>query len=62
MATQYVDLTPDQRELYNRIDIDAGYNGRDTRDLLLEASASPEDKAAVAEVFGGPGAGEEFLR
>lgn len=38
-----------------------GY-GRDYRRGLMELDGTPEDKAAVAEVFGGPGAGAEFLR
>jgi hypothetical protein len=36
--------------------------GRDLRDVLIEADGTPEDKAAVAEFLGGPGAGAEFLR
>jgi hypothetical protein len=33
----------------------------DPRDLLAKEDGPAEDKAAVAEVFGGPGAGKEFL-
>jgi hypothetical protein len=56
------DLPESARELGRRISTSADSFGRDLRDLLVEADASPEDKAALAEVWGGPGAGAEFLR
>ncbi len=33
----------------------------DSRDYLAQVDAAPADKAAVAEVLGGPGSGAEFL-
>jgi hypothetical protein len=58
----YDDLNADQRKLYDQLEESSGWSGADLRDLLREADAPAEDKAAVAEVFGGPGAGDEFLR
>jgi len=58
----YDDLNDTQRMLHDRLQQSAGWSGATLRDLLVEATAEPEDKAAVAEVFGGPGAGAEFLR
>lgn len=59
----YLDDQPDHvRELGIRLHREAARNGSDLRDLLAEADASGADKAALAEVWGGPGAGAEFLR
>lgn len=58
--TTYEDLTPAQRDLYDRLDADSA--GNDLRDLLQAEDAPAADKAAVAEVLGGPGAGAEFLQ
>lgn len=57
---KYEDLTTNQQRLFDEIEQD--WTGADLRDLLLESDATAADKAAVAEVFGGPGAGAEFLR
>lgn len=53
------DLTLDQRRLY--LAVMADYSGRDLRDVLAETSAPETDKAAVAEVLGGAGAGQAWL-
>lgn len=58
-TSPYANLTPDQHRLTDHVLSDP--DGRDSRDLLIGATASAEDKAAVAEALGGPGAGEEFL-
>lgn len=60
--TTFDDLTDDQKELHTRLCVRASSFGTDLRDQMLESGASAADKAAVAEVFGGPGAGEEFLQ
>jgi adenine/guanine phosphoribosyltransferase-like PRPP-binding protein len=57
----YDELTPDQRQLHDDLMVSAG-SFQECVDLLREADARAEDKAAVAEVFGGPGAGKEFQR
>ena len=56
----YDDLTDTQKQLHDRLKQSAGWSGADLRDLTLETDALGEDKTAVAEVFGGPGAGAEF--
>lgn len=54
----YQDLTTDQKRLY-----DSAEQAEDSAAYLrADTTATAEDKAAVAEVFGGPGAGKEFLR
>lgn len=58
----YGGLTPVQRQLHDDVQREARQNRRDMRDVLIDADATPGDKAAVAEVYGGPGAGEEFLQ
>jgi hypothetical protein len=58
-ASPYANLTPDQCRLTDEVLNDP--DGRDSRDLLLGAKASAEDKAAVAEALGGTGAGDDFL-
>ena len=55
-------LTEVQRKLGDRINRQARQDGSDRRDLLAAADADPADKTAVAELWGGRGAGEEFLR
>lgn len=54
-------LTLAQQMLHDEVQAKGSWDGRDLRDVLIEADATPEDKAAVAEVFGGQGAGAEFL-
>jgi hypothetical protein len=55
----YHDLTEQQRILLRSAEQHDG----DVRDYLRAHDSAPaEDKAAVAEVIGGPGAGAEFLR
>lgn len=61
MTTTYDDLNPTQQRLHNDVQAAGAWDGRDLRDVLIVADATPEGKAAVAEVFGGPGAGSEFL-
>lgn len=56
----YQDLTADQRRLYDEVEQDS--TGADLRDVLRATRAAAADKAAVAEVLSGPGAGAEFLR
>jgi hypothetical protein len=58
----YDDLTEAQKELHDKLSVSAGWSGANLRDLMLESDAPDGDKAAVAEVFGGLGAGAEFLR
>ncbi len=55
----YDRLTDAQKNLAETIH--RTHRGRDMRDVLVEANGTPEDKAAVAEYLGGPGAGAEFL-
>lgn len=55
-------LTAAQRDLGARINEQARTEGGDRYLLLVAADAPASDKAALAEVWGGPGAGEEFLR
>lgn len=56
------ELTRSQRGLYDEVKRIAGWSGQDCRDVLLKlTAASDEDRAVVAEAFGGPGAGAEFL-
>lgn len=59
VQAQYDRLTEAQKELEHHVMRTA--MGRDLRDVLIETSASAEDKAAVAEFLGGPGSGAEFL-
>jgi hypothetical protein len=54
----YHDLTEQQRDLLRSAEQHDG----DIRDYLVERDAPAADKAAVAEVLDGPGAGAEFLR
>ncbi len=56
---KYDDLTREQRRLLDEVEQDA--TGTDLRDVLHAAGGSAEDKAAVAEILGGVGAGREFL-
>jgi hypothetical protein len=58
-SSPYANLTTDQHRLTDEVLNDP--DGRDTRDLLIGTTASAEDKAAVAEALGGPGAGDDFL-
>ena len=58
----YHQLTPAQQQLMTAINEQARTDGSDRRDLLLAADAPAGDKAALAELWGGSGAGEEFLR
>lgn len=55
-------LTPAQQQLGKRINAVARVHGNDRRDLLIAATAPSADKAALAEVWGGAGAGDEFRR
>ena len=55
-------LTAAQRELGARINESARDVGTDRHALLVAADAPAEDKAALADIWGGPGAGEEFVR
>ncbi len=59
VQAEYDSLTDTQKNLAN--EILRTHRGRDMRDVLIEAEASAEDKAAVAEYLGGPGSGVEFL-
>jgi hypothetical protein len=56
----YRELTSDQQHLFDEVEQDC--TGADVQDLIRAADAPAVDKAAVAEVFGGEGAGLEFLR
>jgi len=58
------DMTANQQALLFRIQEDTDYGcwPMDLRPALIDAEALAEDKAAVAEFLGGPGAGREFLR
>ena len=58
-AVTYRDLTPAQQRLFDEVEQD--WTGADLQDLIRAADVPAADKAAVAEVFGGPGAGSEFL-
>jgi hypothetical protein len=53
-------LNGDQARLCQQVLDAAGTDGSDCRDVLLDTNAPAADKAAVAEVLGGPGAGVEF--
>lgn len=55
-------LNAAQRKLYDRVEQIGGGKGADCRDILIQQDALAKDKAAVADVFGGPGAGDEFRR
>ncbi len=55
-------LTDTQRTLRDAINEQARRDGSDRYLLLVAADAPTADKAALAEVWGGPGAGREFLR
>ncbi len=52
----YNDLTPGQQALHQLVEQHDG----DGRAFLHNVDAPAVDKAAVAEVLGGPGAGREF--
>jgi hypothetical protein len=58
----YDDLTAAQKHLHDTVSEASRVHGRDLKELLMLAIAKPADKAAVAEVWGGSGAGAEFLR
>ncbi len=52
-----------QQQILGRADtLTARDHGGDRADLLRQAVADTADKAALAELWGGPGAGAEFLR
>ncbi|OJF15518.1 hypothetical protein [Couchioplanes caeruleus] len=53
----YEHLTARQQAIYDAAEQQAPAEGRDTQDVLLEHPGDLDDKAHVAEVFGGPGAG-----
>ncbi len=55
-------LTEAQQVRGHNINEQARREGADRYDLLRASDAPAEDKAALAEVWGGPGAGAEFLR
>ncbi len=57
----FENLTDEARTEGGRINRLARRDGADRHELLCESSATPEVKAALAEVWGGPGAGKEFL-
>jgi hypothetical protein len=61
-VTRYDDLTPAQSRLHDEVLDTAGIDGADCRDVLDSLDAPAADKAAVAEVLGGPGAGAEYLQ
>ena len=56
----YFDLTTEQQRLYDIVLTVAGEDGEDTREVLRRCDGSPEDKATVADLLGGKGAGDEF--
>jgi hypothetical protein len=56
----YLNLTPEQQRLHDHVLNVASIDGADCKDVLDVAEASPSDKAAVADVLGGPGAGDEY--
>jgi len=56
------DLSNTQAALLDEVSREANTTGADSRLILQRALAEPDDKAAVAEVLGGPGAGKEFGR
>jgi hypothetical protein len=60
--TKYDELNRAQRKLYDQVDQIAGAQAADCRDVLIAQDALARDKAAVAEAFGGAGAGAEFRR
>lgn len=53
-------LTGEAREWGDRINRQARETGADRQDLLRACDAPAEVKVALAEVWGGPGAGKEF--
>ncbi len=55
-------LTDSQRTLGHAIYDLARKDDSDRYLLLVAADGTPQDKAALAELWGGPGAGREFLR
>lgn len=61
-AVAWSDLPGRQRRLYDLVEQQAGADGSDCRDVLIRIDALAKDKAAVADAFGGPGAGDEFRR
>jgi hypothetical protein len=59
----YLDaLSRAARDLGRELDHEAGQSGADLHLLLTEADAPAEVKAELAEAWGGPGTGTEFLR
>lgn len=59
-AVPFAGLNRAQRRLYDAVSQRAGANGEDCRSVLISVEAWAKDKAAVADAFGGPGAGNEF--
>jgi hypothetical protein len=55
-------LTDEQRRIGEDINAVCRRTGEDRANLLRMYDADPGDKAAVAEMWGGEGAGLEFLR
>lgn len=58
-------LTPTQQAIMREANIIARETGGDRQDILRDVFAGqsqPDDLVAVAEAWGGPGAGEEFRR
>lgn len=53
-------LTESAYDLGDRINQEARKTGADRLDLLRSWDGSAEDKAALAEIWGGPCAGAEF--
>ncbi len=53
-------LSDEARGLGYQINQKVRDRGDDRIDFLRASTASPEAKAALAEVWGGPGAGKEF--
>lgn len=58
--TEWLYLNISQRKLHGEIEQAAGADGADSLELLMGRDALAKDKAVVAEVFGGPGAGAMF--
>lgn len=60
----FANLTADQRELGVAVNERArdGEDGGDRCLILRRLNVPAENKAALAEMWGGPGAGAEFLR
>lgn len=62
MTSHENQLTAAQHELHERVLAIAGWDGSDCKDVLDRLDAPAADKAAVAEVLGGPGTGAEYLQ